>query len=605
MKHFLRPLAGIGLLWAAGCGDNQGAGGSGGAAGAGGSGGASTIDAAPDAPVDFTLAGTVTYDRVPAKDDVTEGGVRLDYGAIVALPARRMVIQALDPGGAEVVAGITDDAGHFSLVIPAGKMVKLRVSARLKATAYVPDGIGKDFCNGAAWDVRVVDNTQRHAQYAMDSPNTYGEPQTDIMLHAALGFANGRYTDRSAAPFALADQLVDELELVCEAQPAQSFPVIYINWSVNNQPVDGNVAAGDIGTSYYDGTVNGVSNLYLLGKEDVDTDEYDDHVVAHEFSHYFEDRLYRADSIGGTHGDADTLDARVAFGEGYGDGMSGIVLEDPVYVDTNGLRQARGFSIRIDAAPVGDDRGYYSEDSVMYFLYKLWDARDATPNHGSYDRIDDVLRNHQRTTDAFTTVQTFAAYYDQLYGAAAEGMQDLWTTGLGTPYASLCAGTCGGTGNTADLYDSDDDIGVAYGTGGTSPRRYPQMTGPTFAAGFWQLYRPLAAGLNAATAHDQIRFGGSTDPSNKLGGNRWYRYVGTGTMTTIAVSRLTNDSCATAGDLLDMEVFQAGTLVTSDTSSSACPQVRFATTAGSVYIININGAIFSREVAGWDLTVTP
>ena len=79
--------------------------------------------------------------------------------------------------------------------------------------------------------------------------------------------------------------------------PDAAFPVMKFNWSVNNRAVSGNDSTGDIGTSSYKG--NG--NVYILGDADSDTDEFDDHVVVHEWGHYFEDQMSRSDSIGGPH----------------------------------------------------------------------------------------------------------------------------------------------------------------------------------------------------------------------------------------------------------------------------------------------------------------
>ena len=52
------------------------------------------------------------------------------------------------------------------------------------------------------------------------------------------------------------------------------------------------------------------------------TDEYDDHVVVHEWAHYFEANFSRSDSIGGDHASDNVLDIRLAFGEGFGNAYS-------------------------------------------------------------------------------------------------------------------------------------------------------------------------------------------------------------------------------------------------------------------------------------------
>jgi hypothetical protein len=54
-------------------------------------------------------------------------------------------------------------------------------------------------------------------------------------------------------------------------------------------------AAGHIGTSHWNG-----SALYILGKADVDTDEFDDHVIVHEWGHYFESTLPSIEASAGS-----------------------------------------------------------------------------------------------------------------------------------------------------------------------------------------------------------------------------------------------------------------------------------------------------------------
>jgi len=94
--------------------------------------------------------------------------------------------------------------------------------------------------------------------------------------------------------------------------PTIEFPALELRWSVENKTQLGNRALGQIGTSAYfpeeDGGV-----IYLLGEEGRDTDEYDQHVILHEWGHYFEHQLSRSDSIGGLHSLNDRLDARVRY----------------------------------------------------------------------------------------------------------------------------------------------------------------------------------------------------------------------------------------------------------------------------------------------------
>jgi hypothetical protein len=539
--------------------------------------------------IPFDLSGRVVFDWVEAKDDITEGGDRLDYSSIQQRPVRRAIVQAM-AGQTAVAEALTDDDGHYVLHVPNG-VASVRVQARSRVSAYRPDGIGQEACNGAGWDVQVVDNTMQRALYVLADATPHNQTTTGVDLHATLVYSGGHYGSRAAAPFALLDTVLREIELVCEAVPAVTLPTLYVNWSVNNVPSGNNPAIGQIGTSYFDAN----QNLFILGKEDVDTDEYDDHVIAHETGHFIEAKLYRSDSIGGTHTFGDLLDPRTAFGEGYGDAISGMVFNDPVYVDTNGLHQASGFSLDVSAAPTANDRGYYSEDSVMYLLWSLYEARDTTPRSGSFDRIHAVLSMIQRTSDASTTLQTFAAGYNHLFGGSAEGLMTRWATDLDMPYAGLCSGSCSGSGDAADVWDTDNDVGMLFAQAAPHQRIYDGSARP---AEFWRIYRTLADGANAPTAHDVTVL---SNDGNKLGDGRLYRWTaGSSRTATIAVSALVGATCSE--DVLDLYVYQAGNGVASNNDTSGCPQVSFAATAGTTYVVELHG--YTRSINGWTLTVT-
>lgn len=547
----------------------------------------------------FEITGRVTFDWVEAKDDYTEGGARLDYGAMEERPARRVVVQALPMISQTPVAeAVTDDDGRYRLLVPIGRTVHIRVLAESRQTANTPDGIPPDHCAGATWRTRVVDNTQRYAAYVADDRRNVGA-SSEVDVHAALVYRNNGYSDRTAAPFALIDTFITQLEVLCTGDPAPVLPLLHMNWSENNIADGDDVEAGEIGTSYYS-RESGVSNLYLVGEAEVDTDEYDDHIVAHELGHYLEDRLYRSDSNGGSHYDDDSLDPATAFSEGYGNAISGMTFGDPIYVDTSGENQASGYSFDVSEAPSGDDRAIYSEWASQYLLWALFENRDATPRSGRYDHLHEVMRAHQRTTPAVTSAHTFVAYYNQTFGGDAEELRSLWVDGLGSPFDALCAGACSGTGDLADPFDVDNDLGREYaGAGATIGRRYPQETGQPYSEDFWRLYRTLEAGLNTATDHDQTRFGGSDEPDNKVGAVRWYRYVGTGGLTTITANNLGASSCQE--DVLDMAVYERGLEVTSNFELDGCPQVTFPTAPGTDYVVIVYG--FNEELPSWDMDV--
>ncbi|MEK6627221.1 MAG: hypothetical protein AABY53_01215 [Bdellovibrionota bacterium] len=575
----------------------------------------------------FSISGNVTYDWIPAKDSVTEGGVRLDYAAKAARPVRRAVVQAVDSSGNVVVSSSTDDLGNYTLSsIPGGSSVQVRVLSKSTVTSYTPDTTAPNFCSGANWDVRVVNNFTNNAssltnpalrsQYAVTDSTFRSAAATGVNLLAGLTYASG-YTLRAAAPFAMLDTIITQIELVCQSEANATFAKLYVNWSDQNTNASGNLYAGQIGTSHYtteDHTgESSVGNLYILGKENTDTDEYDDHVMAHEFGHYLESKLYRSDSRGGSHSLGDSLDARVAFGEGFGNALSAMTFNDAVYVDTAGANQASGFILNMATAPTGDDKGIYSERAVQNFLWNLYDARDGTANSGSYDRIHNIFKNFQKTTPALTTVASFSAYYVQVYDKASEGIETLFNNAFDVSVNALCSGVCPGTGAVADLFDTNNDFSAAYGATGSAPKNYKQTTGTTFATNFWNLYFPLANGANTDANHMQIHAGGYTAGtfSNKYGNNRWYLYNVAGATTTLKFVATIGGVCT--ADIMDMFVYKNGVIVAGDFTSTGatagCPDSSAAlgapltAAASDKIIVVIQGN--TTTTTSFDITVTP
>lgn len=558
-------------------------------------------------PTSFTIRGTITYDHVPALDGVNEPGPKLDYSAKTARPARRVSIQALE-GTSILSETTTNDAGQYALSIPLGKSIKVRVRSVLRSAAYTPDGISSNFCNGASWDIKVVDNTNSKAIYVMDSPNLFNSTSENVNLHAPLTISGNTYSNRAAAPFALLDTLVNSIELTCQGRANINFPLLIVNWSSNNIDIPGDKATGRISTSHFT-TEGGVPNLYILGKENADTDEYDDHVIAHEFGHYLEHNLYRSDTLGGSHAQRDSLDPRVAFSEGFGNAISAMTFNDPYYVDTRGDAQSSGFVIRMNQAPTGDDRGVYSETSVQHILWSLYENRDATSNHGNFDKIHTILENQFKNSPAFTSLQSFASYYNQVYGGLAESFQSLWVNILDLPYSSLCAnGICTGSNDIADPFDLDNDIGFRFCTGCTSSRKYQQSTGSTFAAPFWMLYRQLNFGTNLPNAHDQTNLANYSVAENKFGAVRWYFIFGTGGVVNVTLDNL-GGGVNCSSDILDLYVYKKGKIIASNEDSSGseagCPSVSFLTSVGEVYLITVNAYTGDARISvpSWTMTV--
>lgn len=358
-----------------------------------------------------TISGFVNFEFPPPNAAPVCDG--LNFAAVETRPIRRATVQILQsPGNTVLGSMLSSETGAYSFTVPGQTDVRLQVRAELKQ-------------GGAqSWDVEVRDNTQstslpltQRPLYVMDgSVFDTGGVDSTRNLTATTGWGGNSYTGpRAAAPFAILDSIYTVMSFIATADPGATFPPLDAYWSVNNNTSAGtgdffaNIDTGDIGTSFYLG--GSFTGLFLLGMDGDDTEEFDDHVIVHEWGHYFEDKFSRSDSIGGSHGSGDLLDMRVAFGEGWATALSGIGLNNPNYCDTLWFSgDLRGFRIDIEGGSSAPSPGWYNEFSVLKLIYDLWDSdQDGTDNDSiGFGPIYDVLTGPQSTTPAFTSVFSFA-----------------------------------------------------------------------------------------------------------------------------------------------------------------------------------------------------
>jgi hypothetical protein len=198
------------------------------------------------------------------------------------------------------------------------------------------------------------------------------------------------------------------MQKVISSDRSATFPHLVVNWSEDNIASSGSIVDGQIGTSYFTENENDLGNLYILGYAGNDTDEYDDHIIIHEWGHYFEAMFSRADSIGGFHTTGDRLDIRLAFGEGWGNAWSAIATDNVIYYDTLGDRESSGWSMNIESESKVVP-GFYSEASIQRILYDLYDSSNDGADRLSlgFKPIYDVLVGKQKNTPAFTSIFSF------------------------------------------------------------------------------------------------------------------------------------------------------------------------------------------------------
>lgn len=334
--------------------------------GGGGGGGTSsspaqTIDPPPPPPPpppvsdgNVTISGSVTFDRVPFSQPTDE----LDFNSIRRDPARGIMLELQDAGGTILATTLTDSNGNYSFEAPENTDVRVRALSALNEVG------------GVTFDFRVLDNANSDAIYVLSGGlQSSGTGTQTRNLNAPSGWNGVQYAStRAAAPFAILDSVYEATNLIVETDPAVTLEPLSIFWSVDNFPSD----EGGIGTGTFFTRVDGVNQVSLLGGEDVDTDEFDTHLVVHEFAHFLERELFRGNSIGGPHRLTDRLDKRVAFSEGFATAFSGMVFSDRVYRDSFGVGQQNTLVIDNEFSRVFQN-GWYNETTILNMLYDIFD----------------------------------------------------------------------------------------------------------------------------------------------------------------------------------------------------------------------------------------
>lgn len=370
----------------------------------------------PPAGATVTITGKATFDSVP-HNTVTNG---LNYSATTQKPIRGATVELLNSSGGVLSSSVTNSTGDYSFSVDSGTSVRVRVRAEMKQNS------------GAVWDVAVTDNTDGNAVYAVQgSLASSGTANSVRNLNAASGWGGSGYTaTRAAAPFAIMSPIYDAMQKFVAIDSDIVFPPVEFRWSTLNRAESGDLTTGQIGTSSYQraaGSTQG--NVFILGDANNDTDEYDTHVVVHEWGHYFEDQLSRSDSVGGSHSSAQKLDPRVAFGEGFGNALSGMILDDPFYRDSGGTQQSSGFSINVERN-TNTNAGWFNEGSIQSFLYDLYDSTDDgvdTVTLGLGPIYEALVATDYTTTPVFTTIFSFVNQLKTQSGLSASDIDALLT----------------------------------------------------------------------------------------------------------------------------------------------------------------------------------
>ena len=383
----------------------------GGGGGGGGSGGSG--------PVSVMVSGKATYERVPFSSNMNLG---LSYANTSAQPIRAAAVELIQSGGSTLATTTTDSDGNYALTAPANTSVFVRVQAQSRKTTT------------PARNIRVLNNTNGNALYVLDSEvfNSGTTNQTRNLL-AGSGWGGTGYTGvRAAAPFAILDTLLAAAGfVVANGNATLDLPALDVFWSAQNNSSSGDVTLGQIESTLYTTASTGgpAPGIYVLGDENVDTDEYDQHVLVHEFQHFLEDTISRTDTPGGPHSPDERLDVRLAFSEGFANAFSAMVLNDPFYSDSLGSQQGRRFSFSMEnnaASPAG----WYNEASIQSVTWDLYDAAadgsDAVAL--GYKPLYEALTGQLRSGPALTSIYPFVTDLKGRAGAPVAAIDALITS---------------------------------------------------------------------------------------------------------------------------------------------------------------------------------
>ncbi len=357
-----------------------------------------TVNPAPAGNVNVTAR--VRYARPPFNTSFPFG---LNYANPQFPPARGIVVRVTnESNGAELGSGATNDSGEVTFAVPSNTTVRFTAIAQLlRAPA----------AGAPSWNVTVRDGLTTPPYSYGDAPfnSNAGLRTFDIPLGID---AQGQASIRASGPFAILDSIYQGMQLVLGAAPNTNFPALIVDWGTQ-----------DVGTFF---TTEPPQHIALSSDLTEDTDEFDRHVIAHEFGHYIEENFARADNIGGPHGMGDLLDPRVAFGEGFGYAFAAMTFNDPNARDSfvrdvtpndgidNPVSVSGVFAIETNpvATAVGpdDDVGCWCSESSVWSI--LWDLFDSNPDTNDtlalgFTPIWEILEGPQRTTPAFTTLFSF------------------------------------------------------------------------------------------------------------------------------------------------------------------------------------------------------
>ncbi len=523
-----------------------------------------TVTVNPPAAGNSNVTGNITFARVPFATQAQDFDQGLWYAAPVQQPARGVMVRAVDASSPTTVlaTGSTDSLGNYTLSVTSNTSINIEVVARMLRDTPQPL---------PRWDVRVQDGETGNAPYTYTFPSTFNSSSGvshDIAIPTGISASGVATGARASGPFAILDTVYKGIQTVLGVAPTTNFPALIVSWGSLD-----NATFFSSGPTQY---------IELTADLNGDTDEFDQHVIAHEFGHYIEFNFSRADNIGGSHGRGDKLDPRVAFGEGFGYAFAAIVLNDTVARDSakdNADFWSSSFNVETNpptstvGAPFEDYGCWCSESSVYSVLWDLYDnAADANDTVAlGFAPLWAVLTGAQKTTPAYTTIFSFIAAVKAARPGDAAAINALVAA------------------QNIDATNID-----AFATGES------HVPTTVNAADVLPLYTTITAGGPVV-----VRNVNDAGTYNKIGNHRFLRFTPT---SSNSINVTLNSSNPNSADP-DFRMQRSGTFVLIEDDPPPQPETgTVAVTAGTTYVLDVydcaNGCAGNQGIAGdYDLTV--
>ena len=321
------------------------------------------------------VTGKVRYEKVP----LTARG--LQVAQRTPKPAAGVLVEAIDGDGAVLAATETDSLGRYGLDVVSEAPIRIRASAKMGNFEVRKLGADAELYSIAT------------APFATD---TGGPVEKDLL--ATDDFDNG--------PFNLLFVARKCETLVHAADPGLVLPPLHFRWDPDTVTP----------TAFAPGQGSSTDEIFVSGRRSVDSDVFDDVVVAHEIGHYFVLHFSRNDSPGGRHTTTQKIDPRLSWGEGWATFFACAAMDSPLYRNSGpggvlGRKQTYNIEQTRVARTPTDYTGEFTVASA------LWDIFDERADAGDrialgFNPMWDALRS--LTDDRYVYLGDFI---DELYRA--------------------------------------------------------------------------------------------------------------------------------------------------------------------------------------------